>query len=196
MGLLILGLALFLGGHSVSVFAAAWRERTIAHLGTRAWRGLYSLLSAAGLACIVFGFAATRRSPVVLYVPPAWLHWVAIVLMLPVFTLLLAANLPGHIQRTLRHPMLAGVKLWATAHLLANGMLADMLLFGGFLAWAVLVRISLKRRAPRPVPGALPKPWNDALAVIAGLVLYAVTVVWLHRALFGVAPLTGLLPLP
>jgi uncharacterized membrane protein len=194
MALLIAGLLLFLGIHSVAIVAAPWRERAIARLGANGWRGLYSLVSAAGLALIVIGFAAARRAPVVLYVPPAWLHWLAIVLMLPVFTLLLAAYLPGRIQRTLRHPMLAGVKLWATAHLLANGTLADLLLFGAFLAWAVLDRISLKRRIPKAVPGAPPRPWNDALAIVLGLLLYVVAVLWLHRALFGVAPLAGLLP--
>jgi uncharacterized membrane protein len=194
MALLIAGLLLFLGSHSVAIVAAPWRERAIARLGANGWRGLYSLVSAAGLALIVIGFATARRAPVVLYVPPGWLHWFAIVLLLPVFPLLLAAYLPGRIQRTLRHPMLAGVKLWATAHLLANGTLADLLLFGAFLAWAVLDRISLKRRIPKPVPSAPPRPWNDALAIVLGLLLYVVAVLWLHRVLFGVAPLAGLLP--
>jgi uncharacterized membrane protein len=186
---LILGLVIFVGGHSIAAWVPRLRERGIASLGAQGWRGLYSLVSVLGLYLIISGFAAARAQPAVLYVAPPWLHWATIVLMLPVFPLLLAAYLPGRIQRTLKHPMLAAVKLWATAHLLANGTLADVLLFGGLLAWAVWMRISLKRRPPRPVPGAPPRPWNDALAVVLGLAMYGATLGWLHRALFGVAPL-------
>jgi uncharacterized membrane protein len=108
--------------------------------------------------------------------------------MLPVFPLLFAAYLPGRIRNAAKHPMLAAVKFWALAHLLANGMLADIVLFGSLLVWAVLDRISLKRRALRATPAAPAKPFNDVLAVVLGLVVYAIFVMGAHRALFGVAP--------
>ena len=186
---LLLGLAVFLGGHSISVVAPAWRDRMAARLGVNAWRGLYSLFAALGLYLLVTGFAAARAATVVLYVPPAWLHWLAVVLMVPVLPMLLAAYLPGRIRGALRHPMLVAIKTWALAHLLANGMLTDVLLFGGFLAWAVIVRISLKRRPTRPVPAAPPSRYNDVIAVVAGLALYVALLHGLHARLFGVAPL-------
>ena len=189
MTLLVLGLLVFLGTHSVSLFAPAARDRWAAALGEAAWRGLYSLLSLAGFAMLVYGYGLARQAPVVLYVPPGWLRPAAWVLMLPVFPLLFAAQLPGRIQRAVKHPMITAVKAWALAHLLANGMLADALLFGSFLAWAVADRISLKRRVPRPLRTAPPSRWNDLVAVAGGLVVYAVVVAWLHRLLIGVSPL-------
>ena len=189
MTFLILGLAVFLGMHSVSIVAPASRDRWAAALGTGAWRGLYSLVSLAAFVALIHGYGLARLAPVVLYVPPAWLRYVAWVLMLPVFPLLFAAYLPGRIQRTVKHPMITAVKAWALAHLLVNGALADVLLFGGFLAWAVADRISLKRRVPRPVGMAPLSPWNDTLAVVGGLLVYGLTVLWLHRLLIGVSPL-------
>jgi uncharacterized membrane protein len=186
---LILGLVVFLGGHSISVVAPAWRDRMAARLGANAWRGLYSVFAALGLYLLVTGFAAARVVPVVLYVPPAWLHWLAVALMVPVMPMLFAAYLPGRIRSTLRHPMLVAVKTWALAHLLANGMLADVLLFGGILAWAVAVRISLKRRPARPLPAAPAGRYNDLIAVVAGLTVYFALLHGLHARLFGVAPL-------
>jgi uncharacterized membrane protein len=187
---LILGLILFLGGHSISAFAPGWRDRMVARVGANGWRLLYSLVAALGLYLLVTGHAAARVTPVVLYLPPAWMRHVTLLLMLPVMPMLFAAYLPGRIRAALKHPLLAAVKLWALAHLLSNGMLADVLLFGGFLAWAVLVRISLKRRAPRAVPGAPPGRFNDLIAIVLGLALYALLVFGgLHRWLTGVAPL-------
>jgi uncharacterized membrane protein len=110
----------------------------------------------------------------------------AMLLMLPAFTLLLSAYLPGRIKSAVKHPMLAATKLWAVAHLLANGMLGDVLLFGGFLALAVIDRISVGKRPVRAVPGAPAGRFNDLIAVVGGLVLYAVFLVWGHRALIGV----------
>jgi uncharacterized membrane protein len=150
----------------------------------------YSLLSLAGLLLIIKGFALARAAPVVVYLPPHWLRDVARLLMLPVFPLLFAAYLPGRIQRTLKHPMLVAVKCWALAHLLANGMAADLLLFGSFLAWAVIDRISLKRRPARAVPGLPASAANDAIAVVLGLAVYALVVMWAHLRLFGVSPLS------
>jgi len=192
MLVLILGLVIFLGVHSVSIVAPGWRTATVARLGERPWKGLYSLDSAAGLALIVVGYGLARRDPVVLYAPPAALRHLALVVMLPVFPLLFAAYLPGRIRAAAKHPFLLAVKLWALAHLLANGMLADVLLFGGFLAWAVADRISVKRRPAaqtHEVPAAPPGAANDAIALIGGLVVYAVFVLRAHRWLIGVSPL-------
>lgn len=187
MSLLILGLALFLGVHSISIVAPGWRDAQAARLGDNAWKGLYTLLSLAGFAMLVYGYGQARQAPVVLYVPPLALRHVALLLMLPVFVLLLAAYLPGRIKSAAKHPMLAATKLWALAHLLANGNLADVLLFGGFLAWAVADRISMKRRVQRPLPGAPAGPFNDVIAVVAGLALYGLFVTVGHRWLIGVA---------
>jgi uncharacterized membrane protein len=192
MLVLILGLVIFLGVHSVSIVAPGWRTATVARLGERPWKGLYSLASAAGLALIVVGYGLARRDLVVLYAPPAALRHLALVVMLPVFPLLFAAYLPGRIRAAAKHPFLLAVKLWALAHLLANGMLADVLLFGGFLAWAVADRISVKRRPAaqtHEVPAAPPGAANDAIALIGGLVVYAVFVLRAHRWLIGVSPL-------
>jgi uncharacterized membrane protein len=196
MPFLIAGLVLFLGVHSIAICAPALRARAVARLGEGAWKGLYALVSLAGFVLICYGFGVARQSPVILYSPPLWLRHVALLLLLPVFPLLIAAYLPGRIKTAAKHPMLAAVKLWAFAHLLANGMLADVLLFGGFLAWAVVDRISLKRRAATPAASAAarartapPGPWNDAIAIVLGLAIYALTVGWAHVRLFGVSPL-------
>ena len=189
MTILILGLILFLGSHSVAIVAPAWRDATQARLGEGRWKGLYSLVSAIGLVAIVVGFGMARQQVVLLYVPPTWLRHVALLLLAPVFPLLLAAYLPGRVKSAAKHPMLLATKLWAFAHLLANGRLADVVLFGAILAWAVADRISFKHRTQRPLPGAKPSPWNDAIAVVAGLALYVLTVRWAHLWLIGVSPL-------
>lgn len=185
---LLIGLILFFGIHSVSIAAPAWRDRQVARLGELPWKGLYSLIAFAGLCLIVYGYSQARLTPVPLYNPPTGLRHAAWLLMLPVFVLLLAAYLPGRIKNAAKHPMLAATKLWALAHLLANGNLADVLLFGSFLAWAVADRISLKRRAPRAVPGAPAGRFNDAIAVVGGLGLYAAFMGGLHLGLIGVSP--------
>jgi uncharacterized membrane protein len=188
---LVLGLVLFLGMHSVSIVAPQWRERMAARLGTGPWKALYGLVSLVGLVLVVQGYAAARLSPVVVYLPPAWLDHLGMLLLVPVFPMLLAAYLPGRIQRTLKHPMLVAVKTWAVAHLLMNGMLADVVLFGAFLAWAVADRISLKRRPRRAAVSAPAGRWNDAIAVGGGLAVYVAFVLWLHAWLIGVAVVPG-----
>jgi uncharacterized membrane protein len=190
MSLLIAGLVLFLGVHSIAIVAPSLRARTIQRLGEGAWKGLYALISLVGFVLICYGFGLARQAPVVLYSPPIWLRHVALLIMLPVFPLALAAYLPGRIKTAAKHPMLAAVKFWALAHLLANGSLADVLLFGGFLAWAVADRISLKRRsAPQAPRTAPPGPWNDVIAVVLGLGVYALLIGWAHARLFGVSPI-------
>jgi uncharacterized membrane protein len=189
MSLLIVGLVIFLGMHSISIISPGLRGQVLARLGPGGYRVSYSLVSLLGFALLVYGFGVARASPVVLWTPPLWMRHVTLLLMLPVFPMLLAAYLPGRIQRTLKHPMLTAVKLWALAHLLANGTLADVLLFGGFLVWAGLDRASLKRRPPKEIRMAPARPFNDVIAVVVGLALYVLFVTRLHLWLIGVAPL-------
>lgn len=189
MSILIVGLVLFLGTHSLAIVAPDWRDRVALRLGERRWQGLYSVAAIVGLVLVVWGFALARQDTVILYAPPRWLRHIALLLLAFVFPLFLATYLPGRIQALTRHPTLLAVKLWAVAHLLANGTLADVVLFGAFLLWAGADRFALKRRAPRPVPGAPPGRWNDAVAIVAGLAIYAAFLLGVHRWLFGVSPL-------
>ena len=187
---LILGLVLFLGVHSVEIVSPTFRSRAVARLGEGAYKGIYSLLSIVGFVLLIWGYGVARQHPILVYAPPLWMRHVTLLLMLPVFPLLMAAYLPGRIKAAVKHPMLAAVKMWAFAHLLANGMLADVLLFGGFLIWAVADRISVKRRTVlRPLPGPPPSKFNDLIAVVVGLALYVIFGFWLHLVLIGVPPL-------
>jgi uncharacterized membrane protein len=187
MLLLILGLVLFLGTHALTM-ARGPRGQLIARFGEGGFRGLYTAASLAGFAALIIGYAQYRAAGYIpVWTPPTGLAHLALLLNLPVFILLAAAYLPGRIKAAVKHPMLLAVKIWATAHLLANGDLGSMLLFGGFLAWAVAARISLKRRA-----GVVPfhaSGWsrNDTFAVGAGLALYVVFALWLHPVLIGVS---------
>lgn len=190
MTFLILGLLLFLGVHSASILAAGWRQAQVARLGEPSWKGVYSLLSAVGLGLIIWGYGLARADPVVLWLPPPWTRHLAALLTLPVFVLVVAAYLPGsHIKARIGHPMVAGVKLWALAHLLANGNLADVLLFGSFLAWAVADFISARRRdriAGRTYPVCC---WTrDATVVAVGLLAWTLFALYGHRWLIGVSP--------
>ena len=192
MMVFIVGLVLFLGIHTVSIVAPRWRAAQAARLGEMPWKGLYSLAAGVGLALLIVGYGMARREPVVLYTPPAALRHLALLVMLPVFPLFFAAYLPGRIRSAAKHPMLLATKLWATAHLLANGTLVDVLLFGAFLVWAVADRISVKRRSvaeAHDAPAAPPRPYNDVIAVVGGLAVYVVFVFWAHRWLIGVSPL-------
>ncbi|WP_129776852.1 NnrU family protein [Peristeroidobacter soli] len=187
---LILGLVIFLGVHSLEIFSPTLRSAAVARLGEKPYKGIYSLLSIIGFVLLIWGYGLARQHPILVYAPPLWMRHLTLLLMLPVFPLLLAAYLPGRIKAAVKHPMLAAVKMWAFAHLLANGMLADVLLFGGFLLWAVADRISVKRRAVlRPLPGPPPSKFNDVIAVVGGLALYVIFVFWLHLKLIGVPPL-------
>jgi len=189
MEILILGLSIFLGMHSVLIVSPELRQRAVLKFGESAWKSLHGLVSLIGLALIVKGFGLARQAPVVLYTPPGMLRMVALLLMLPAFPLIIAAYLPGRIKASMKHPMLVAVKCWALAHLLANGGLADVLLFGGFLAWAVFDRISLKRRPPLAIRTVPASPFNDVIAVLLGLAVYALFIGWAHQRLFGVSPL-------
>ena len=184
---LIAGLAVFLGIHSLRMMAPAWRDARLEAMGEGSWKGVYSLISLAGLLLLIWGYAQARPEADVLYVPPVWTRHLAWLLMALAFISLMVANLPaGRLKPLLKHPMLLSVKLWAFAHLLANGDVASVLLFGAFLAWAVWNRIAVKRRG-----GALPQPGPityDLAAVASGLALWALFIFWAHEWLFGVAP--------
>jgi uncharacterized membrane protein len=186
----LIGLAIFLGVHTISIVAPDWRDAQAARLGELKWKGLYAVVSIVGFALMLYGYGIARQTPIVLYSPPAALRHFALLLMLPVFPLLIAAYLPGRIRTVSRHPMLLAVKFWALAHLLANGTLNDVLLFGGFLCWAAADRMSVARRVhPRAVPGAPAAPFNDVIAIVAGLGLYVFFVLWAHQRVIGVSPL-------
>jgi uncharacterized membrane protein len=186
---LVLGLVIFLGMHSVSIFARGWRDSMVEKLGPLGWKALYSVVSLVGFVLLVWGYGVARQEPVFLYNPPFWMRHVVALLMLPVFPLLLAAEFPTRIKIAVKHPMLAATKLWAFSHLLANGTLADVVLFGSFLAWAVIDRISVQKRAAPTAASKPPGRFNDLIAIVGGLVLYAVFVSWAHLKLFGVMPM-------
>jgi uncharacterized membrane protein len=188
MAYLALGLVLFLGVHSISIIAPAWRDRAAARLGN-AWRGVYSVVSIAGFVLIIQGYGIARHNPVLLYTPASWTRYITAVLMLPVFPLWLAPYFPGRIKRALRHPMLLGVILWSVAHLMAIGTVADVVLFGSFLVWAIADRLSYGWRTERAIQAAPPTKYNDVIAVVVGLAFYFVFAHWLHLRWIGVQPL-------
>src|SRR5262249_12196082 len=189
MTLLIVAIAVFFGIHLVPTMTAL-RDRLIGRLGETGYRAVFALLSTAGLILLIYTFA---KAPVVtVWSPPAWTRWVAVVLMLPAFIFLVAAYVPGRIKERLKHPFLVAIKTWALAHLIANGDLASMILFGSFLAYAVYDRISLKAgRKPTSLIAAQgpARPTNDVVAVALGIVLYLATLFWLHQLVIGVSPI-------
>lgn len=189
MTILVYGLIIFFAIHSISIVNEPWRDRMAAKMGEWSWKGLYSLFVIGGLALIVWGYGLARQQPMLLYTSPHWLRHVTMLLMLPVFPLLLAAYLPGRIQRHTKHPMLIAIMLWACAHLLVNGNLPDLLLFGSFLVWAVMDRLSMRRRRQRPLPFAVVSRTNDATALVFGLLIYVGFIFWLHGRLIGVSVL-------
>jgi uncharacterized membrane protein len=191
MPALILGLILFLGIHSVRIFADGWRTQRIAAMGEGKWKGLYSVVSLIGFALIVWGYGLARQQPVVLWSPPRGMNHLAALLVLIAFVLLPAAYVPrNHLKAKLHHPMVLSVKVWALAHLLANGNLADVVLFGAFLAWAVLdFRAARRRDRAGNVQYAPGTAKGTAITVVIGLVAYLVFVFWAHAALIGVSPL-------
>lgn len=182
------GLIIFFGIHSISIVSAEWRNNMVEKLGDGAWRGLYSLVAIAGFILMVWGYGQVRYDSPMLYTPPIWLQHISLILLLPVFPLLIATYFPGRIQATVKHPMLLAVKIWAFAHLLANGELVSVILFGVFLGWAVVDRISLKKRPKRPIPGAPAARYNDSVAIVGGIGLYVAFTLWLHELLIGVSP--------
>jgi uncharacterized membrane protein len=191
MTMLILGLVLFLGLHSVRIFAERWRARQIARMGEGPWKGIYSLISIAGFVLLIWGFAEARRlQPVLLYVPPLALRHANALFTLIAFVLVAAAFVPrNHFKAKLGHPMLAGVKVWALGHLLATGMLHDVILFGAFLIWAI-AGFTVSRRRDRlagilyPAGTAI----GDVLSIAVGIAAWAAFAFFLHARWIGVAP--------
>ena len=185
---LVLGLAIFFAIHLVRMLAPEWRNARLASMGENKWKGIYSLISLLSLVLIVWGFGQARIGATQLFTPPSWGAHVALLLMAIAFILMMAANLPtGRIKQALKHPFLVSIKLWAFAHLLANGDLASAVLFGSFLAYAVWNRISVKRRGgANPVANSSS---SDLIAVVSGLAIWAGFVYWGHEWLFGVNPI-------
>lgn len=190
MTILILGLMVFLGVHSTRILAPGWRSTQIARLGESRWKGIYSLASVVGLGLVVWGYGLSREIPIMLWNSPRWTVHITALLTLPAFILLVAAYVPGNrIKAAIGHPMVSGVALWALGHLISNGRLGDVLLFGAFLAWAVVDFLSCRRRdriagTTYPAKGAA----QDVITVVVGLVAWALFAGFLHTWLIGVRP--------
>ena len=190
MTLLILGLVIFLGAHSTRIFAEGWRGAQLARLGEKGWKGLYSVVSLVGFVLLVWGYGIARQDPVPLWTPSIGMRHLASLLTLVSFIFLAAAYVPRNaIKARLGHPMTLGVKVWALSHLLANHTLADLLLFGGFLVWAVLCFRAARARdraagTVRPAGTAA----GTALTVVVGVGAWVAFALWLHGPLIGVRP--------
>jgi uncharacterized membrane protein len=190
MAILILGLVLFLGVHSTRMLADGWRTAMMGRVGERTWKAVYALLSIVGLVLIVWGFGLARQQPVQLWAPPRGMRHLASLLTLISFILLAAAYVPRNaIKARLHHPMLLGVKVWALAHLLANGNLAHVLLFGAFLAWAVLCFRAA--RARDRAAGTVYRAGTSAgtlATLVLGALAWAAVAFWAHGLLIGIRP--------
>ena len=190
MLLLVAGLVIFLGVHSARIFAEQWRGAQIAKLGLGAYKGIYSVASAVGLVLIAIGYAQARTVPIALWDPPLWTRHLSALLVLFAFVLLVAAYVPrNRIKAMVGHPMIIGVKIWAAGHLLANGTLADLLLFGGFLAWAVFdFRAARARDRVHGRGASRPTLAGTVATIVVGVGLWAAFAFHLHAWLFGVRP--------
>lgn len=191
MAILLLGLLLFLGVHSIRILADGWRGAMVARLGLQRWKGLYSLLSIAGFVLLIVGWGRAKAGAVSLWSPPAWTAHLGALLTAVAFVLVTAAYVRGNqIQAALHHPMVLGVQVWAVAHLLANGTQLHLVLFGSFLVWAFLSYLAARRRdralGTAYPPGALPR---TLLTVAVGLGLWALFTFYLHERWIGAAPL-------
>jgi uncharacterized membrane protein len=185
LGIVVVGLVVFFASH---FFVAAREKRAalIERLGTNGYRAVFSVVSLVGLALIVWGFAQYRADGMIpVWSPPVWMRHVTVGLMLISIVVLASFRIPSHIQTWTKHPMLASIKIWAFAHLLVNGDLGSILLFGSFLAWAVLARIAAKRRGDLG-PKTAPAGWrNDIIVVIFGVVLYLLLGFYFHPYVIG-----------
>ena len=198
MLLLILGLLIFLAPHSVRILADDWRSAQVARIGLPAWKGLYSVVSIVGLVLIVWGYGMARTAPIEVWNPPVFTRHLASLFTLAAFVLLVAAYVPrNRIKAAIGHPMVAGVKLWAFAHLLANGTVADLLLFGSFLVWAIFDFRAARRRDRAAAAGAAhggasdgapPSLAADVVVILVGIGAWALFAFQLHGWLFGVRP--------
>lgn len=186
---LIAGLVLFLGMHSVRIFADDWRAGQIAARGEKVWKGVYAAISLAGLVLVVWGFGLAREAPVLVWDPPVWLRHLAFLLNAAAFFLAAQnAGPAGPIKARLGHPMVLAVKIWAIAHLISNGNLADIILFGSILAWAVVNFSAARRRDRQAGTVRVAGPWrNDLIPGAVGLALWAAFIWGLHERLIGVS---------
>ncbi|MDR9440746.1 MAG: NnrU family protein [Halomonas sp.] len=185
MTVMILGLLIFLGVHSVRILADDWRTAQIQRMGELPWKAIYSVISIIGLALAIWGYGQMRLDPVWVWQPPVGLRHAVSLLMIPAFVLLVATYVPGnHVKAKLGHPMIIAVKLWAFAHLLANGRLGDIVFFGAFLLWAVF-DFRAARRRPRP-DAAAPSMVGTIATVVIGLVAYYLFAFHLHVWVTGV----------
>jgi uncharacterized membrane protein len=182
---------IFLGVHSVRIVAEDWRTQTRSKIGENAWKGAYTLLSIAGFALLIYGFGQARQQPVVLWPAMGWTRHLAALLMLLSFILLVAAYVPGNsLKARVHHPMILGVKVWALAHLLSNNTLADLVLFGSFVVWAVLDFRAARGRdralgTVYPAGSLVP----TLVTVAVGVVAYGAFAFWAHAVLIGVKPM-------
>ena len=190
MSLLIIGLIIFLGSHSCRIFAEPWRNHMIDRLGEVKWKGLYTIISIIGLVLVVIGYGQARQTPVVLWQPATYLTHIAILLNLVAF-IFLAGSSPSNnaIRLKLKHPMILGVKVWALAHLLANGTLVDLIFFGSFLLWAVLDFRSARKRPILMPEKAVVSTKATVIVIVSGIVIWAAFIFGLHQYLIGVSPL-------
>jgi uncharacterized membrane protein len=190
MSLLIIGLIIFLGSHSSRIFAEPWRNHMIDRLGEVKWKGLYTIASLIGLVLVVIGYGQARQAPIVLWQPATYLIHISILLNLVAF-IFLAASSPSNnaIRLKLKHPMILGVKVWALAHLLANGTLVDLILFGSFLLWAVLNFRSARKRPIHMPEKVVISTKATITVVVTGIVIWAAFIFGLHQYLIGVSPL-------
>jgi uncharacterized membrane protein len=191
MLVLVLGLVIFLASHSVRILAEDWRQGMIARLGEGPWKGLYSLVSIVGLVLVIWGYGLARPTSPFLYEPPVWLKHIAVLLNLFAFILLGAFIAPaGRLKARLGHPMILAVKTWAIAHLLANGRVADLVLFGAILAWSIADYAASRRRARALGTVYIAGPArNDAIAIVVGVVIWAALLWRVHAWITGVSPL-------
>jgi uncharacterized membrane protein len=192
MALLVVGIILFLGIHLLRAVAPGFRQSMIDRLGKQGFMAVYSIASIATLVFLAYGFSVARTQTTVLYYPPAWASHITIALMLIALICFVASLLPaGHIAAKTKHPMVLSVKIWALAHLIANGDSASGLLFACFLAWGVFLRISLKRRARAGEVNVRPfvSARSDLYAVVLGVLLWGLILWKLHEWIIGVSPL-------
>ncbi|OCP17265.1 MULTISPECIES: NnrU family protein [unclassified Ensifer] len=192
MALLILGIVIFLGIHLVRSFAPGLRASVISSNGTGAWHAIHGICALVGLGLIAYGFDQARATTGMLYTPPVFFAHIALTLMLIASICLVAAYLPpGKIRAVTKHPAILAIKIWALAHLLANGETSSVLLFGAFLAWAVILRISMKKRwrAGEITYPAFVSYRYDLIALVLGLALYGMIVWKLHELVIGVSPM-------
>ncbi|EPC04616.1 hypothetical protein L861_04650 [Litchfieldella anticariensis FP35 = DSM 16096] len=191
MTVMLLGLLLFLGAHSVRIIADDWRQAQIERFGAPAWKIAYSLISVIGLALAIWGFAMSRTTPIMIWQPPMWTQYLVALLMIPAFILLVSTYGPtSHIRSVVGHPMMISVKLWALGHLLVNGRLGDILFFGAFLVWSIAAfRAARRRNRLAGKPLAIGRFQGDVIAVVVGLTLYFLFAFHLHVRVTGVPAL-------